>query len=192
MFIEALEEEKKRRLKQQMWKYWEWGMNPASHCWCFNVLEVMYQLLLLIRHVKLWVIFKMTGKKTEWAATIAKRNDNRTDKTWKNKLRHIDFYKGVDFATRPQSWSGAAFEFKGVVCKKWPEFKGNLQNCRGQQNRLSLRWTPYCLFVLPVDRFHIFILNWMINLHRSRGDCGNETKAVMAGLMSFKSSFTMS
>lgn len=29
----------------------------------------------------------------------------------------------------------------------------------------------------------------MINLERTRGDCGNETKAVMAGLMSFKPSF---
>lgn len=99
--------------------------------------------------------------------------------------------KASSLATRPQSWSGATFEFKGVVCKKWPGFKGYLQNCRGQQSRphCSLRWTPHCLFVPSVDRFHILLLKWMINLERTRGDCGNETKAVMAGLMSFKPSF---
>lgn len=69
--------------------------------------------------------------------------------------------------------------------------KGTSRTVGGSRaaSHCSLRWTPHCLFVPSVDRFHILLLKWMINLERTRGDCGNETKAVMAGLMSFKPSF---
>lgn len=69
--------------------------------------------------------------------------------------------------------------------------KGTSRTVGGSRaaSHCSLHWAPCCLFVPPVDRFHILLLKWMINLDRTRGDCGNETEAVMAGLMSFKPSF---